>query len=92
MQIAEGNLPPIASPFGRLGPLATQMSTGHLRFTLVHFRVRIASAEIHVSEKATPEGVAFLIMHQRRFEHPTHGAIWRFFGECEHFNLSADYR
>ena len=30
MQIAEGNLPPIASPFGRLGPLATQMSTGHL--------------------------------------------------------------
>ena len=38
-----------------------------------HFRVRIASAEIHVSEKATPEGVAFLMVHQRRFEHPTHG-------------------
>ena len=73
MQIAEGNLPPIASPFGRFGPLATQMSTGHLRFTLVHFRVRIAPAEIHVSEKATPEGVAFLMVHQRRFEHPTHG-------------------
>ena len=55
MQIAEGNLPPIASPFGRFGPLATQMSTGHLRFTLVHFRVLIASDLISCIKKCRPE-------------------------------------
>ena len=46
LQVKEHFRVRIASPFGRLGPLATQMSTGHLRFTLVHFRVLIASAAL----------------------------------------------
>ena len=45
-----------------------------------------------LKKKGWHKAISFSLMHQRRFEHPTHGAIWRFFEECEHFNLFADNR
>ena len=60
--------PAVASPFGRLGPLATRSSTGTARFTLAPFRVRIPSKLD--KEKRTAEAVLFSLVRMKGFEPP----------------------
>ena len=54
------NLPPCVSPFSRLGPLPTHLSTGQFRFTVALFRVRLSSSIMTI--KKGPDGPIFIVV------------------------------